>query len=160
MNKRVNQFCLFGDYHGIEPCPDDSKVDVYAIDVRDFMKTKTKPATTVAARIAGEDLRTGDYVTILSQIYEIPSYLWCSSGVGLAPDEPVRSRYLPRSAAGEPNKVVAICLPFVYVKRPRGTIVGLDTRQQQIVRLDRDNGRLIWKRMRKSLNKKSKSQLR
>jgi len=112
-------------------------------------ETRSKTVTTVAARIAGEDIAKGDFVTILSEIIEAPSFLWNCSSVSLPPDEPVRTRYLPR-AAGEPHKVVAVCLPFVYAKRPRGTLIAFDTRQQQLVRLDRDNGRSLWKQMRKA----------
>jgi hypothetical protein len=117
--------------------------------------TKAKSATTVAARIAGEDIAKGDYVTILSEIIEAPSFLWCCSSVSLPPDEPVRIRYLPR-AVGEPHQVVAVCLPFVYAKRTSGKIIALDTRQQQLVRLDRVNGRSLWKQMRKALTEKAK----
>ena len=118
-------------------------------------ETRSKTATTVAARIAGEDIAKGDFVTILSEIIEAPSFLWSCSSVSLPPDEPVRTRYLPR-AAGEPHKVVAVCLPFVYAKRPRGTLIAFDTRQQQLVRLDRDNGRSLWNQMRKAAKKKTK----
>ena len=123
------------------------------------MKTKSevrsKTAITVAARIAGEDIAQGDYVTILSEIIELPSFLWNCSSVSLPPDEPVRLRYLPRSV-GEPHRVVRVCLPFVYAKRPRGTLIAFDTRQQQLVRLDPDSGRLLWKQMRKAAKKKAK----
>jgi hypothetical protein len=118
-------------------------------------ETRSETVTTVAARIAGEDIAKGDFVTILSEIIEAPSFLWNCSSVSLPPDEPVRTRYLPR-AAGEPHKVVAVCLPFVYAKRPRGTLIAFDTRQQQLVRLDRDNGRSLWKQMRKTTKKKTK----
>ena len=114
--------------------------------------TKTKSATTVAARIAGEDIAKGDYVTILSEIIELPSFLWSCSSVSLPIDEPVRARYLP-CAAGEPHKVVAVCLPFVYAKRPRGNLIAFDTRQQQLVRLDPANGRSLWKQLRKAAKK-------
>ena len=125
------------------------------------MKTKTetrfrsKTAITVAARIAGEDIAKGDYITILSEIIELPSFLWNCSSISLPIDEPVRTRYLPR-AVGEPHKVVAVCLPFVYARRPRGSLIAFDTRQQQLVRLDRDIGRSLWKQMRKAAKKKTK----
>jgi len=118
-------------------------------------ETRSKTATTVAARIAGEDIAKGDFVTILSEIIELPSFLWSCSGLSLPTDEPVRSRYLPR-AAGEPHKVVAVCLPFVYVRRPKGKLIAFDTRQHQLVRLDRDNGRSLWKQMRKAAKEKTK----
>ena len=32
--------------------------------------------TTVAATVAGEDLRCGDFITLLNATFEIPSYMW------------------------------------------------------------------------------------
>ena len=110
--------------------------------------TKTKSRTTVAARVAGEDIRQGDYVTVLNEALEFMSFLWNGSGAALPPDELVRVSYTP-SDAGQPYKVYAVCLPFVYVKRPRGGIETIDIRQKQLVRLDRKSGRAVWKRMRK-----------
>ncbi|TWU39496.1 hypothetical protein [Novipirellula artificiosorum] len=118
-------------------------------------ESRSKTVTTVAARIAGEDIAKGDYVTILSEITELPSYLWDRSGISQPIDELVRLRYLPR-AAGEPHRVVAVCLPFVYAKRPKGNLIAFDTRQQQLVRLDRANGRSLWKQLGKTTKKKTK----
>ncbi len=118
-------------------------------------KTRSETVTTVAARIAGEDIAQGDFVTILSEIIELPSYLWACSGLSQPIDEPVRTRYLPR-VVGKPHKVVAVCLPFVYVKQTNGNLTAFDTRQQQLVRLDRDTGRSLWKQMRKSKKQKAK----
>jgi hypothetical protein len=118
-------------------------------------ETEAKTVTTVAARIAGEDIAKGDYVTILSEIIELPSFLWSCSGFSLPTDEPVRTRYLPR-AIGEPHKVVAVCLPFVYAKPPKGQLLAFDIRQQQLVRLDRNNGRSLWKQLRKAAKKRAK----
>lgn len=126
------------------------------------MKTTTekrsKSVTTVAARIAGEDIAHGDYVTLLSEIIEIPSFLWGCSDFSLPPDQPIRSRYLAR-ATGDPSKVVAVCLPFVYVKCPAGVLSAFDTRRHELVRIDQRQGRLIWKRLRIDLrpHKKRKS---
>ena len=117
--------------------------------------TETPSTTTVAARIAGEDINQGDYVTVLNEIVELPSYLWSCSGATLPADELVRIPYKP-SDAGQPYKVIAVCLPFVYVKRPRGGVNVIDTRQQQLVRLDPDHSRMVWKQMRKTLKKKQK----
>ena len=89
-------------------------------------KTRSETVTTVAARIAGEDIAQGDFVTILSEIIELPSYLWACSGLSQPIDEPVRTRYLPR-VVGKPHKVVAVCLPFVYVKPVSYTHLTLPT---------------------------------
>ena len=117
--------------------------------------TETNVQTTVAARIAGEDINQGDYVTVLNEIVELPSYLWNCSGAALPADELVRIPYKP-SDAGQPYKVIAVCLPFVYAKRPKGGVNVIDTRQQQLVRLDPDRSRSVWKQMRKTLKKKQK----
>ena len=62
---------------------------------------------------------------------------------------------MPRDA-GQPYKVISVCLPLVYAKRPRGGINVIDTRQQQLVRLDADRSREVWKQIRKTLKKKRK----
>ena len=115
--------------------------------------TEVSSQTTVAARVAGEDIKQGDYVTILSEIIEWPSWFWSCSSVSLPADEPVRVRNVPRNA-GEPHEVLAICLPFVYVKPPRGGIIALDIRQQQLVRLDKEKGQQVWQRMQKKKKRK------
>ncbi|MEM1227747.1 MAG: hypothetical protein AAGJ40_18795 [Planctomycetota bacterium] len=117
--------------------------------------TEIKQATNVATRVAGEDIQQGDYVTALSEIYELPSYLWDCSSVTLAADEPVRSVYKSRDA-GHPSKVVAVCLPFVYVKQTKGDTRIFDIRKHQLVRLDPKTGRKVWKRLQRSLKKKRK----
>ena len=52
--------------------------------------TETNFQTTVAARIAGEDINQGDYVTVLNEIVELPSFLWSCSGVALPADGRLR----------------------------------------------------------------------
>lgn len=106
-------------------------------------------ATTVAARVAGEDIHEGDFVAILNEIVELPSFLWSCSGATLPADEPVRIGYKPNDA-GRPYKVVAVCLPFVYTKQPKGEVTTFDIRQHQLVRLDRTRGHAVWKLLRKS----------
>jgi hypothetical protein len=44
------------------------------------MKSNVEKAvfpTSVVARIAGEDLKPGDFVTALTEMIELPSFLWC-----------------------------------------------------------------------------------
>lgn len=114
------------------------------------MKTKSKmrPAPTLAATVAGEDLACGDWVALLNQFVELPSYMWCDS-IALSPHEMVRLKYAP-SEAGQPLRIVAICLPFVYAKSPGDMLITIDTRQAQLVRLDRKCARSVWKAMRLS----------
>ena len=103
--------------------------------------------TSVVARIAGEDLKPGDFVTALTEMIELPSFLWCCDSAAAPKDELVRLRYLPREA-GEPFKVMAVCLPFVYTKRANGKLMTFDTRKHQLVKLDNLSGKKVWKRMR------------
>jgi hypothetical protein len=111
--------------------------------------------TNVSARVAGEDLQPGDYISILAEIIELPSFLWCCPDSPLSPDEPVRIRLIP-DEAGQPLKVFAVCLPFVYAKQPAGETATLDTRRQQLVRLDRLTGRTLWKRQKNGSKRKRK----
>ena len=114
------------------------------------MKSNVEKAvfpTSVVARIAGEDLKPGDFVTALTEMIELPSFLWCCDSAAAPKDELVRLRYLPREA-GEPFKVMVVCLPFVYNKRANGKLMTFDTRKHQLVKLDNLSGKKVWKRMR------------
>jgi hypothetical protein len=115
--------------------------------------SETTFETTVAVRIAGEDIACGDFVTVLNEVVELPSFLWDCSAVSLSPNEPVRIRYMTDDA-GQPYKVIGVCLPFVYVKKHCGAVVAIDTRQRQLVRLDRDCARAVWKKMKSPSRKR------
>ena len=116
--------------------------------------TQTELKTAVAARLAGEDIACGQFVSVLSQVDELASFLWNCSEIALYPAEPVRIRYVP-DCAGQPYKVIAVCLPFVYVRTDCGDVLSLDTRRQQLVRLDQQCARRVWKKL-KALRKKRK----
>ena len=98
----------------------------------------------VARPLAAEDLRCGDFVGILHETVEVPSYHWTCDGHLLPPDELVRIVYRP-TEGGTPLKVKAICLPFVFVKHPSGQHQTLDFRRLQLVRLSEPYARLVWK---------------
>ncbi len=101
---------------------------------------------TAAATVAGEDLACGEYVSLLSETVDFPSFLWDSCGAGLSPHELVRLKVIPANA-GHPLKVIAICLPFVYAKMPGGEMATIDTRRTQLVRLNRRCAKVIWKEL-------------
>lgn len=122
------------------------------------MATKTearaiKGSISVAARVAGEDLRRGDYVTVLNEVIELPSFLWCGREMELPAREAVRIQYLPLNP-GVPYKVLSVCLPFVYARLPKRGLVSFDIRQRELVRLERRCARKVWKQLRKSRRKK------
>jgi len=106
-----------------------------------------QPASTAAATVAGEDLVCGDYVSLLNETVEFPSFMWDACGASLPPHELVRLKMIPGNA-GQPLKVVAICLPFVYAKTPSREMTTIDTRRAQLVRLDRTCAKVIWKELR------------
>lgn len=107
------------------------------------LSTEIESTTTVAARVAGEDISCGDFVTVLNETIELPSFLWSCSAVSLPPEEPVRIRYAADDA-GWPRQVIGICLPFIYVKTHIGVVMPIDTRQRQLVRLDEACARNVW----------------
>jgi hypothetical protein len=103
----------------------------------------------VARSLAAEDLRCGHFVGILHETVELPSYHWTCDGQLLPPDELIRIVYRP-TEGGTPLKVKAICLPFVFVKHPSGQHQTLDVRRHQLVRLNDNYARLVWKTMTKA----------
>ena len=106
----------------------------------------------VASCLAPEDLRLGDFVGILYETVEVPSFHWTGEVPSLSPEELVRIVYRP-TEGGTPLKVKAICLPFVFIKKPTGEHQTLDVRRHQLVRLSRSYARLVWKSLGKGQEK-------
>jgi hypothetical protein len=104
---------------------------------------------TLAKAIAPEDIRTGDFVTPLSVIAEVPSYYWRADAWSLPVDQPVRIRFTS-SCDGLPLKVKSVCLPFVLLKQATGQPLTLDLRQCQLARLDRRYAKRAWKACKKA----------
>ena len=115
-----------------------------------------KPAAadaTLAKALAPEDLRTGDYVTPLHIVAEVPSYWWCVDDWKLPMEEPVRMRFTS-SCDGKPLRVKSLCLPFVLLKQPAGPAMTLDVRRYQLARLDGDYAKRAWKAYEKANSRK------
>ena len=108
--------------------------------------SKTKP--TLARSVAGEDLQIGEFISVLSVISEMPSFMWDSCDLSLRPEELIRLKYIPERA-GHPLKIIGICLPFVYVRSSNKAVEILDLRLTQVVRLDRHCAKEIWRLARK-----------
>jgi hypothetical protein len=102
----------------------------------------------LAASIAPEDLRCGEYVAVLSTTYEYPSFFWCSDGSLTSRHELVRITYTGPEG-GVPLKIEAVCLPFVFVRDATGKHRNLDTRMCRLVRLTRGYAQQVWKAMKK-----------
>ncbi len=112
------------------------------------MKTDfpTTENTTLAASVAPEDLKCGDFVAVLNEVLECPSFLWFDLEATKR-DELVRIRCIPADS-GMPLKVKTICLPFVFVKPPVGQCKTIDVRKVQLVRLHERYGKTVWKSLR------------
>jgi len=54
--------------------------------------SKTKP--TLARSVAGEDLQIGEFISVLSVISEMPSFMWDSCDLSLRPEELIRLEYM------------------------------------------------------------------
>jgi hypothetical protein len=115
------------------------------------VKSATEPSTEsfVARSLAAEDLRCGDFVAILQETVEWPSFFWDSDPQLLPPEQPVRLVTRGRDG-GTPLKVKAICLPFVLVKKPDGGHRTLDVRQHRLVRLSGKYAQAAWKALSKT----------
>jgi hypothetical protein len=100
----------------------------------------------LASCVAPEDLNCGDYVAVLNVIHEFPSFLWCCESASIEPDQPVQVKFKD-SKSGLPLKIKAICLPFVFVKSPKGVTRTMDVRRTQFVRLNSDYAKVVWKEM-------------
>jgi hypothetical protein len=107
-----------------------------------------KCGSSVARSLAPDDLRCGDFVSILHEVVEWPSFFWSCDPQLWPPSEPVRVQQLA-SDSGTPLKVKAICLPFVFVKLPSGQHRTLDLRQHKLVRLNAQYAEAVWKTMSK-----------
>jgi hypothetical protein len=108
----------------------------------------------VAKPLAPEDIRRGDYLAVLDEVYEYPSFYWDSDATLFPPHELIRLRFLPREES-PPLKVVSVCLPFVLTREPNGTHHTLDLRRLRVARLSRR----FATRARKAFKKKPKTTL-
>lgn len=120
----------------------------------------TKPSesrSTLARVLAPEDVRPGDYVALLEEIYELPSYWWRTDSALESRDELVRIRMIP-TQENLPLKVKSVCLPFVLAKKPTGERQTLDLRRCRLARLDADYAATAWKAYKKKTKTTSGSQ--
>ncbi len=107
--------------------------------------------TALAAMIAPEDLRCGDYVSLLNETFELPSWLW-NDGPLISGGEVVRVQ-MRAADGGIPFRVYAVCLPFVLLKTPKGKYQTIDLRGCQLVRLSRLYANRAWMAMKKKNRK-------
>lgn len=109
------------------------------------VKTKspaTDRDTTLAKPLAPEDVRPGDFVAVLDEEYQWPASAWYCDPPAHA-DKVIYVRLRPREVSA-PLEVIDACLPFVFVKPPKGNGQTLDLRAVRLARLNRDYARRVW----------------
>jgi hypothetical protein len=115
--------------------------------------------STLAKALAPEEVQRGDYIALLNEVAEVPSYFWCRDTALLAPDDLVRLRFIP-TGSGEPLKVKSVCLPFVLVKHPCGQERPLDLRKYRVARLSKRYAVRAWKAQKKATSSSADTLLR
>ncbi len=99
---------------------------------------------TMSQPLAPEDIRPGDYVSLLHVVSECVPF-FCIEDVQFRQIEPVRITHMPRSI--EPMEVVEVCLPFVLVRLPDEKHQTLDVRRHRVARLSQRFGKKSFKRL-------------
>ncbi len=102
------------------------------------MKKTQQPHTSLAASLAPEDVKLGDFIATLTRTYEVPSYLWND-----AYNTEIVRLQITAHDAGRPAKVKAICLPFIYVSTGKKKRQIIDVRTTGIVRVDKRYARRV-----------------
>lgn len=106
---------------------------------------KVTSATTDAVKtVAPEDLRVGDFVTILLTDCQFPTHFWQWFPPKVPEGQPVTLTFMPSDNIGVPLKVVAICLPFVAVENADEEQRSLDIRQCKLGWLSKDYVAVTW----------------
>lgn len=92
--------------------------------------------------VGPEDLHPGDYVTVAHTTYEFFAD-FCALGEN-RDVTPTRITMIP-DEAGQPMKVLAVCLPFVLVRYTNRVAGTLDLRRHRVAKLSDTYGRKAFK---------------
>ena len=102
---------------------------------RQLQTEQAKTGTLASKKLHPEDIAVGDFVSMMSVLYQYPSYLWCGvDTTRLTPEFPVEITFLP-SGPVEVYAVKAICLPFIFCQSANDNHHIFDVRQTQLARL-------------------------
>lgn len=108
----------------------------------------------IARAIAPEDVRPRMYIALLHEVEEKTCF-WCDCD-----DESWRDRRkrfelsLPWDV--EPQRVKAVCLPFILVETTKGEVETIDTRRYRLAQLPERYGRVAFAKLRKERAKEKK----
>jgi len=102
----------------------------------------------ISKTLAPEDVKPGDYITVLRETCELIN-LCALLDPMMGRPLVVRAELTPCDA-GAPLRVVSVCLPFVLVEDGQEKSRTLDTRRQALARLDEEYARRAMKKLRKA----------
>lgn len=100
--------------------------------------------TTIARRLAPEDIRKDMFVAVLTITHEFVPF-FCESTAAFERGEPYRMTFLPDEQESQPLKVIAVCLPFVFVKDAHRRHRTLDVRRHRLGQISESFGRKCFK---------------
>ncbi len=108
------------------------------------MNNQANP-TTLARRLAPEDITPGIYVAVLHKVQEVFPRLYGECAPGADRFELSRVVTTP-TRSPTPLRVIDVCVPFVFVERPNGRPAIVDLRRARLARLGDAFGALAFDR--------------
>ena len=110
---------------------------------------------TMTKVLAPDDIRTGDYVVVLSVVHESFPMLYEDGLDAHSRSLKVRTTSAPE---GQPSvlRVAGVCVPLVLVAEANGKPRLLDTRREQLGRLNETFGELAFEQLGSKAKKKHK----
>lgn len=102
----------------------------------------------VARPLAPEDVRVGQYVCTLQFVVECVAPAELDSW---RPPRLIRLQCLPFNT--EPQRVLAVCLPFVFVRCVDGDLETIDVRRHSLARVSKSFGQLAFKKAKAARDK-------
>ena len=104
---------------------------------------------TVSRRLAAEDICVGSYITVVQQVSELVSFLWFGDMSAADREQPVMYRHTPCNS-GEPFRVLAVCLPFVFAENLHGEAETFDLRHCEVARLSGEYVDVVRRKQKKA----------
>jgi hypothetical protein len=94
---------------------------------------------TVSRPLAPEDIRVGEFISVLQVVAEYLPGCWCDVNEH---QPPMAKRFVHLPTEGcDPMEVEGVCLPFVLVKTHEGVPRTLDVRRYRFAQLEKSYGR-------------------
>lgn len=118
-------------------------------------ESQTTIECTAAKVLAPDDLCVGDYVSVIRRTNEYLSFCWSGDAHLLPAESPVRVTWIPSKVAA-PRKVLAVCLPFVFLVDNNKKYEQVDVRMTQLARVDKAFALLVAKKTKKTPKKNRK----